>query len=330
MRRILLALTAFAAVAAVAVPLSVQSDEVASTAALPARQLTGYWHNFDNGAAVMKLKDVPKAYDMIEVAFANATSQPGGVDFAVDPGIATKLGGYTDADFIADVKALKAAGKTVVLSIGGEKGNVALTSSGAASTFASTMAGLISKFGFDGVDIDLEGGHNIEVASATSAIKQLKAKVPGLVLTMAPETFYLQANGTYLQLIKNLKSEITVIHPQFYNSGAMNGCDGNVYSQGSVDFITAQACILIQDGGLRPDQVALGLPASARGAGSGYVAPGIITNALDCLDKGTNCGKYKPATPFKGIRGVMTWSINWDVTAGNSFATPIRAHLNGM
>ncbi len=62
----------------------------------------------------------------------------------------------------------------------------------------------------------------------------------------------------------------------------MNGCNGQVYSQGSVDFITAQACIMLQNG-LRPDQVGLGLPASSRGAGSGYVSPTIVNNALDCL-----------------------------------------------
>ena len=64
----------------------------------------------------------------------------------------------------------------------------------------------------------------------------------------------------------------------------MNGCDGHVYSQGTVDFITAQACIMLQNG-LRPDQVGLGLPASSRAAGSGYVSPQIVNNAL-CPDPG--------------------------------------------
>ena len=76
-----------------------------------------------------------------------------------------------------------------------------------------------------------------------------------------------------------------MVNVQYYNSGSMNGCDGQVYSQGTVDFITAQACIMLQ-GGLRPDQVGLGLPASSRAAGSGYVSPTIVNNALDCLDQG--------------------------------------------
>ena len=59
---------------------------------------------------------------------------------------------------------------------------------------------------------------------------------------------------------------------QYYNSGSMLGCDGKVYSQGTVDFLTALACIQLQ-GGLRPDQVGLGLPASPERPGSGYVSP---------------------------------------------------------
>lgn len=55
---------------------------------------------------------------------------------------------------------------------------------------------------------------------------------------------------------------------QYYNSGTMLGCDGRVYAQGTVDFLTALACIQLENG-LRPDQVALGLPASTRAAGGG-------------------------------------------------------------
>ena len=48
---------------------------------------------------------------------------------------------------------------------------------------------------------------------------------------------------------------------QYYNSGSMLGCDGKVYSQGAVDFLTAFAGIRLE-GGLSPSQVGLGLPAS--------------------------------------------------------------------
>ena len=37
---------------------------------LPKHAVTGYWQNFNNGAKVQKISDVPAAYDIIAVAFA--------------------------------------------------------------------------------------------------------------------------------------------------------------------------------------------------------------------------------------------------------------------
>lgn len=52
---------------------------------LPKHILTGYWQNFNNGAAVQKISDVPAAYDLIAVAFADAdAARPGGVTFNLD------------------------------------------------------------------------------------------------------------------------------------------------------------------------------------------------------------------------------------------------------
>ncbi|MBN1170946.1 MAG: carbohydrate binding domain-containing protein, partial [Micromonosporaceae bacterium] len=64
--------------------------------ALPKHLLTGYWQNFNNGAATMRLKDVSPNYDLIAVAFADTDpSKPGGVLFNVDSGLSSALGGYT-------------------------------------------------------------------------------------------------------------------------------------------------------------------------------------------------------------------------------------------
>jgi chitinase len=131
----------------------------------------------------------------------------------------------------------------------------------------------------------------------------------------------------YFKLALDIKDILTVVHTQFYNSGSMLGCDNNAaYSQGTVNFMVALACIQLESG-LRPDQVALGLPASSGAAGGGFVSPSVVNQALDCLAKGTSCGSFKPAKTYPGIRGAMTWSINWDVTTGNNFANTIKPHL---
>ena len=44
---------------------------------LPKHFLTGYWQNFDNPAVELKLRRVPNEYDLVAVAFAEATATPG-------------------------------------------------------------------------------------------------------------------------------------------------------------------------------------------------------------------------------------------------------------
>ncbi|MEU0230188.1 MULTISPECIES: glycoside hydrolase family 18 protein [unclassified Streptomyces] len=292
---------------------------------VPKHAVTGYWQNFDNGAAKQKLRDVQAAYDIIAVSFADSTTTPGQITFNLDPAV-----GYASvADFKADVAAKKAAGKSVIISIGGEKGNVTINSDASATAFANSAYALMQEYGFNGVDIDLE--HGINSTYLTKALRQLSAKAgSGLVITMAPQTIDMQSTGTeYFKTALAVKDILTVVNTQYYNSGSMLGCDGKVYSQGSVDFLTALACIQIQ-GGLDPSQVGLGVPASTRGAGSGYVSPQVVNNALDCLTKLTSCGTFKPAQAWPSLRGAMTWSTNWDATAGNAWSNAVGPHVHGL
>ncbi|WP_432049027.1 chitinase [Streptomyces asiaticus] len=292
---------------------------------VPKHAVTGYWQNFNNGAAVQKLRDVQDQYDIIAVAFADATGTPGAVDFTLDPAV-----GYgSEQQFKDDIKAKQAAGKSVVISIGGQNGTVSINDSASANNFANSVYALMREYGFNGVDIDLENGLN--ATYMTQALRSLSAKAgSGLVITMAPQTIDMQStSNAYFQTALNIKDILTVVNMQYYNSGSMLGCDGKVYSQGSVDFLTALACIQLE-GGLSPSQVGLGLPASTRGAGSGYVSPTVVNNALDCLARGTNCGSFKPSRTYPGLRGAMTWSTNWDATAGNAWSNAVGPKVHGL
>jgi chitinase len=293
---------------------------------LPKHAVTGYWQNFNNGATVQRISDVPSAYDIIAVAFADATTTPGAVTFNLD---SAGLGGYTVDQFKADVRAKQAAGKKVIISVGGEKGTVSVNSSASATNFANSVYSVMREYGFDGVDIDLENGLN--PTYMTQALRALSAKAgPDMILTMAPQTIDMQSTqGGYFQTALNVKDILTVVNMQYYNSGTMLGCDGKVYAQGTVDFLTALACIQLE-GGLAPSQVGLGLPASTRAAGGGYVSPSVVNAALDCLTKATNCGSFKPSKTYPGLRGAMTWSTNWDATAGNGWSSAVGAHVHAL
>ncbi|MEU7472191.1 glycoside hydrolase family 18 protein [Streptomyces sp. NPDC044984] len=303
-----------------------QKDDGGGNGGLPRHAVTGYWQNFDNGAAVQRVSDVQNAYDIIAVAFADATGTPGAVTFNLD---SAGLNGYTVDQFKADVRAKQAAGKKVIISVGGEKGTVSVNDSASATNFANSVYALMREYGFDGVDIDLENG--LDATYMTQALRSLSAKAgPSMILTMAPQTIDMQStSNAYFRTALNVKDILTVVNMQYYNSGSMLGCDGKVYSQGSVDFLTALACIQLE-GGLDPSQVGLGLPASTRGAGSGYVSPTVVNNALDCLTKGTHCGTFKPSRTYPSLRGAMTWSTNWDATAGNAWSNAVGPHVHAL
>lgn len=292
--------------------------------AVPAHAVTGYWQNFDNGATTQKLSDVPGDYDIIAVSFADATGSPGQVDFTLDP--ATGYG--SEDDFKADIEAKHADGKSVIISVGGEKGNVSVADDASADAFAESIVSLMDEYGFDGVDIDLENGLNSTYM--TKALDTIHSQKSDVVVTMAPQTIDMQSTSNeYFKTALNIKDYLTVVNMQYYNSGSMNGCDGNVYSQGSVDFLTALACIQLE-GGLDPSQVGIGTPASPSAAGSGYVEPSVVTDALDCLTKGTGCGSFQPEKTYPGLRGAMTWSTNWDAASGNSWSGTVGPYVDAM
>ncbi|MEU3964321.1 chitinase [Streptomyces buecherae] len=303
---------------------SAQAGPAASARpAVPGHAVTGYWQNFDNGATVQKLSDVQDEYDIIAVAFADATGKPGAVDFTLDPAL-----DYTEEQFKADIKAKQAAGKSVIISVGGEKGAVSVSDDASADAFATSISALMDEYGFDGVDIDLENGLNSTYM--TKALKAIHAAHSGLVVTMAPQTVDMQSpRGEYFKTALAIKDFLTVVNMQYYNSGSMLGCDGKVYSQGTVDFLTGLACIQLENG-LDPSQVGLGVPASPRAAGGGYAAPSVVNAALDCLTKGTSCGAFKPEKTYPGLRGAMTWSTNWDASNGNEFSSQVGKHVHGL
>lgn len=274
------------------------------TGDLPKHLLTGYWHNFDNPAVELRLRDVPNEYDLVAVAFAEATATPGALTFGIDPGLATALGGYTDADFTADVRTLHSRGKRVILSVGGETGRVTVNNAASATAFADTAAALIARYGFDGIDIDLENGLNPTYMA--QALRALRAKVgSSLIIAMAPQTIDMQnPAGGYFKLALDIKDILTVVNTQFYNSGAMLGCDQNAaYGQGTVNFIVALACIQLE-AGLRPDQVGLGLPAGPGRPAAASSRPAWSTppwTAWPGAPTAAASGRRAP-TPASGVR----------------------------
>ncbi|WP_326693897.1 chitinase [Streptomyces sp. NBC_01766] len=336
--------------------------------ALPAHALVGYLHSsFANGSGYTKMADVPDSWDVIDLAFGEPTSPTSGdVRFNLCP--VTECPGVESADaFKAAIKAKQAAGKKVLISIGGQNGQVQLTTTAARDTFVSSVSKIIDDYGLDGLDIDFEG-HSLSldtgdtdfrnpttpvVVNLISALKTLKAKYGDtFVLTMAPETFFVQLGyqyygsgpfggqdpraGAYLPVINALRDDLTLLHVQDYNSGSIMGLDNQYHSMGGSDFHIAMTDMLLTGfpvagdqtkifAPLRPDQVAIGLPASTN-AGNGFTSTADVNKTLNCLTKKTDCGSYATHGSWPDLRGLMTWSINWDLFNKEEFSKNFDAY----
>ncbi|MCF8255711.1 MAG: T9SS type A sorting domain-containing protein [Bacteroidia bacterium] len=315
-------------------------------AQMPNPALVGYWHNWnDANAPYIQLDSIDNRYNVIEIAFAIPTTSTN-MTMLFTPDIVSQ------STFISKVQALQTQGKKVLISIGGATTSIDLTTTLNKNAFISSMTSIINTYGFDGIDIDIENGNSILITGGTiaapsniaqlnliDAIKQIMANYRSthpqkLLLTLTPETAYVQGGqsgfgsiwGGYLPIINALRDSLDILQVQLYNSGSMYGIDSKIYTQGTADFIIAMTEAVIQGFstsggtfvGLPASKVAVGLPACSSAAGGGFVDSATIKSAINYLTgKGPKPGTYvlSQSGGYPTLRGMMTWSINWDAVS---------------
>jgi chitinase len=328
--------------------------------ALPKHLVVGYWHNWNLWSApYMPLQEVPVGYNVICVAFAVPVSHTD-MTMIFSPAQVSK------AAFIADIKATQQRGTKVLISIGGANAPIELKTDADRQKFITSMRAIINEYGFDGMDIDVEGASVILDAGDTDFRQPTTPKIKNLIaatrtlcnefgdnfiLSAAPEVQYMQggfanyggAFGGYLPVIHGLRDKLTYVHPQLYNTGSQFALDNQIYAQSTADFAVAMSEMLMVGfpvgrnshamfAPLRQDQVAIGLPAKPAAApAGGYLPPAKVHQALDYLMKGTAFGgRYSLQNPagYPDFRGVMTWSVNWDKTNAYEFVNNHAPYFN--
>lgn len=317
-------------------------------AQVPHAPLVGYWHNWSAQAApYLPLDSIDQRYNVVPVSFAVPTSNTDmTMVFAPDQG--------TQQAFIQQIQRAQQRGVKVLLSVGGATASIDLTTTANRDAFATSLTDLLSVYGFDGLDIDIEHGASIVITGGTigapqslaqqhliEAIKTIMSSYRQsfqrkMILTFAPETAYVQGGmsgygsiwGGYLPIVDALRDSLDLIHVQLYNSGTMYGIDRNVYAQGTADFIVAMTEAVVKGfttaggtfTGIPASKVAVGLPACADAAGGGYTDSLVIWQAMRYLKgEGPKPGQYTLAQQggYPDLAGMMTWSINWDATTVN-------------
>lgn len=316
------------------------------TSAAQEHHLIGYWHNWQApDAPYIPLNEIDNRYSIIEVAFALPTNDSD-MTMTFIPDV------VSESEFIAQVNALQEEGKKVLISIGGGTGTIDLSTIENKNAFISSMLEIISTYGFDGIDLDIEHGQSIVITEGSisapsnpamihliEAVKTIMAQYRSIyhkkmMLTMAPETAFVQGGqsafgglwGAYLPIIEALRDSIDILQVQLYNSGTMYGIDGEIYTQGTPDFIVAMCEAVIQGfstsggdfEGLPAHKIAIGLPACHFAAGGGYIdTMNLYLAAKYLLGSDPQPGTYilSNASGYPDLAGIMTWSINWDAVS---------------
>jgi chitinase len=304
--------------------------------------LVGYWHNWNVASApYIPLDQVDTRYNTIHVSFGVPQAGTNSTIVFVPDGV-------TQATLIAQIQTVHSQGRKVVLSLGGATAPISMSNATERNAFISSVTNIVNTYGFDGIDIDFEGS-SLSVSGGTIAapidqpvinliagIKQIMvnyraSKGSKMFLSMAPETAFVQGGmssyggiwGAYLPVIHALRDSIDILQVQLYNSGSMYGINGSIYTQGTADFIVSQTEAVIKGFntaggafvGLPANKIAVGLPACTSAAGSGYTTPANVKAAINYLrGTGAKPGTYTLAQVggYPDLRGMMTWSINWD------------------
>ena len=285
--------------------------------------VVGYWHNWCDGsgykggnAPCVTLDEVNPMYNIVNVSFMKVYDLADGriPTFKLDPTI-----GLSEQQFIDQISELNRQGRSVLLALGGADAHVELKT-GDERAFADEIIRLTEKYGFDGLDIDLEQAavtaenNQTVIPDALKLVKDhYREQGKNFLITMAPEFPYLTSGGKYVPYIDNLEGYYDWINPQFYNQGGDGiWVEGVGWIAQNNDELKEEFIYYISDSlsnGTRGfhkiphDKLVFGIPSSIDAAATGYVQePQDLYTAFDHLTE-----QGQP------LRGVMTWSVNWDM-----------------
>lgn len=167
----------------------------------------------------MSLREVPRGYNVVNVSFMKVMDGQSGNIPTFKPYNAS------DEEFRAQVAELNEQGRAVLISLGGADAHIALNKD-QTEAFAAEIIRLTDRYGFDGLDIDLEQTAITAADNSTvipAALKMVRdhyqQQGKHFIISMAPEFPYLQSDRgvNYKAYLQNLEGVYDFIAPQYYN-----------------------------------------------------------------------------------------------------------------
>lgn len=261
---------------------------------LPTKVIGGYWENWGSGPT---LGNIAPEYNTVFIAFAQGvTAGSGKLQFV--PQVQSK------DSFKVDVKKLQSRGVKVILSIGGwyDLPNMTwgyqIDTSNKRQEAVASLKTLVSEYGFDGIDWDLE--HGINVDSLTYVSETLKRELGAdFIIAAVPAP----SSDSYLRLARNLGPNLDFIGPQYY--------DRNMSESQSLAEILNHTKQLIDVVGA--GRVGIGV--------RNVASPGSLGDTGNVVTIATAVSAWTTlAKSFPNLKGMYVWSVNFDAGVGYAFA----------
>jgi chitinase len=325
-----------------------------STGSANGHKLIGYWTGSGPEGTILRLREVSPQWDVIIVAFADVNHQApeGTLKLHVRPGLDL-------AQMKEDIAWLKSQGKKVLISLGGGGEYFTLAQTASIPNFVNSVEGIVSEYGFDGIDIDFESPSLVldpgdtdfrhprtpSVVNLIDGLRQLRQHFgPDFMLSLVPEGTQIPAGysgyggqfGSYLPLLWGVRDILSFVDAQDYNTPPLEGLDGEIYQLGSVNYDAAMTELLLHGFkvGERTGDFFPPVPAEKVAVGFlvGTATPQLVSGAMQYLITGKAPDEvtYRLQRPegYPTMIGAMFWTIDGDRIENYSFSNLVGPQLH--
>jgi len=272
---------------------------------------------------------VHKGYTVVVVSFLMWTSG-GAIVENINGGGTKQQQNFTFAR--RHVQGLQNKGKKVFITVGGSTAGSlnCAPGSGFSTKFALGVLDVVSRYGFDGVDFDVEHRSGSDFGRCATLVggimQQLKKAKPALLLSVVPQEPNLDPLATKISAGHNEEAPLVAGYQGCLDHVGVQMYNSYVAAEG-VAFAKQYAADVVQKGfstksaaghtytvKLPAAKLVLGFPAAPAAANTGYVDPPALVTMVEQLRAGGI-----------DVHALLTWSIGFDQRQNWAFAKAVAS-----